>query len=138
MLKMGLSADIGKQVSQTSLTQQIDVHLKRLTEPRNTDDFSSRSYGIDCLSDGCDAGHSLFWTTARAFKYDIDSDTIRQVFDRFDNIAFFRIERVICSELARDIAGFFSDIDGNDLARAADSSDLQTLKAHTSLSEDYN
>jgi hypothetical protein len=80
----------------------------------------------------------LFWTTARALKYDIDSDTIRQVFDRFDNIAFFRIERVICSELARDIAGFFSDIDGNDLARAADSSDLQTLKAHTSLSEDYN
>lgn len=113
MLQMLQRADIRKQVPQTALAQQVDIQLKRRTEPRDSNDLAAGPYGIHRLKHALYASHPLRRAAPGALKYDVRAVAIGQSPDRFNWILLGRYEGGHLTEgvaVAPDGTVFFSDI----------------------------
>ena len=104
VFQMGLRADIGEEVAQTSFAHAINVQLKRAAEPGDANNLASRTHRFDGLVHRLMPGHSLLGTTAGAFKDDVSTNAACDFFDGFDHIALGGIQDVVCSQLSGDAA----------------------------------
>ena len=104
VFQVGLCADVRKQVPQATLTQQVDIQFQGGTKPRDADQLTSGANGVDCLSQRLSPGQSLFGAAASTLEDHVRAVSVGQVSNSFDDIAVAGIQRVVGSQLFRNLA----------------------------------
>src|SRR5438093_2405823 len=135
VLEVRKGTDVGKQVAQAALPEEVHIELQRAAKPRHPDDFSSRTDAFHGLKESPMAGKALLWASAGAVHHDIGAVPARQLADGGDRVALHGVDDVISPELPRDPASLFAHIHGDQDASAAQPGDLKALQPHAPLSK---
>src|SRR5262245_4106682 len=138
VFEMGLGADVGEEITQAPLPQEIDVQRNGAAEPGDADDLPPRTHRIERLKERLVTGQSLLRTPARALENDIGAVAAGQIAYRCNHIAGAGVEGVIGSELAGNLARLVAHVYGDDLAGPAEAGGLQALQPHAALAEDHD
>src|SRR5262249_27739951 len=135
VFEMGLSADVGKEITQAPLPQEINVQRDGAAEPGDADDLPPRTHRIERLKERLVTGEPLLRAAAGALEDDIGAVAAGQIADRCNYIAGAGVEGMIGAEVAGNLARLVAHVHGDDLARPAEAGDLQALQPHAALAE---
>ena len=90
VFEVGLGADVGEEVAQAPLAEEVDVQRQRAAEPGDADDLAAGADRVDGLQQRLVPGQPLLRAAAGALEHHVRAVAAGQVADRRDDVAVVR------------------------------------------------